>query len=77
MINVIKDVISEVINNYLNSKCMIKENSYWGDDLQTLHACEESLKGVYGRLIDKGLTKNVYIVQQLGEIIGKLEKLTK
>lgn len=72
-----KDVISEVINNYLNSKCMIKENSYWGDDLQTLHACEESLKGVYGRLIDKGLTKNVYIVQQLGEIISKLEKLTK
>lgn len=72
-----KDVISEAINNYLNSKCMIKENSYWGDDLQTLHVCEESLKGVYGRLIDKGLTKNVYIVQQLGEIISKLEKLTK
>ena len=72
-----KDVISEVINNYLNSKCMIKENSYWGNDLQTLHACEESLKGVYGRLIDKGLTKNVYTVQQLWEIISKLEKLTK
>ena len=72
-----KDVISEVINSYLNSKCMIKENSYWGDDLQTLYNCEESLKGVYGRLIDKGLTKNVYIVQQLGEIISKLEKLTK
>lgn len=72
-----KDIIAEVINNYLNSKCMISENFYWGDDLQTMRKCNESLKGVYERLVGNGLSKNVYIVQQLGEIIGKLDKLTK
>lgn len=72
-----KDVITEVINNYLNSECMINEHFYWGDDLQTMRKCNESLKGVYGRLINNGLSKNVYIVQQLGDIINKLDKLTK
>lgn len=56
---------------------MIKENFYLGDDLHTLCTCQESLKGVYERLIENGLSKNVYIVQQLEEIISKLEKLTK
>lgn len=71
-----KDVISEVINNYLNSKCMVNEHFYWGDDLHTMKKCNDSLKGVYSRLINNGLSKNVYIVQQLGDIINKLEKLT-
>lgn len=72
-----KDIITEVINNYLNSECMINEHFYWGDDLQIMRKCNESLKGVYERLINNGLSKNVYTVQQLGEIISKLEKLTK
>lgn len=72
-----KDIIAEVINNYLNSKCMVNENFYWGDDLQTMRKCNASLKGVYERLINNGLSKNVYIVQQLGDVINKLEKLTK
>ena len=72
-----KDIITEVINNYLNSKCMVNENLYWGDDLQKMRNCNLTLKGVYERLINNGLSKNVYIVQQLGDIINKLEKLTK
>lgn len=55
---------------------MINEHFYWGDDLHTMKKCNDSLKGVYSRLINNGLSKNVYIVQQLGDIINKLEKLT-
>lgn len=77
MIKVMKDVIAEVINNYLNSKCMVNEHFYWGDDLQTMRKCSEALKGVYNRLLNNGLSKNVFTVQQLGDIIDKLEKLTK
>lgn len=72
-----KDIVAEVINNYLNSKCMVNENFYWGDDLQTMRKCSEALKGVYERLLNNGLSKNVFTVQQLGDIISKLEKLTK
>lgn len=77
MIKVMKDVIAEVINNYLNSKCMVNEHFYWGDDLQTMRKCSEALRGVYDRLLNNGLSKNVFTVQQLGDIIDKLEKLTK
>lgn len=77
MIKVMKDVIAEVINNYLNSKCMVNEHFYWGDDLQTMRKCKEVLRGVYDRLLNNGLSKNVFTVQQLGDIINKLEKLTK
>ena len=71
-----KDIITEVINNYLNSKCMTNGHFYWGNDLHTINKCKESLEGVYSRLINNGLSKNVYIVQQLGDIINRLEKLT-
>ena len=72
-----KDIVTEVINNYLNSKCMVNEHFYWGDDLQTMRKCKEALRGVYDRLLNNGLSKNVFTVQQLGDIISKLEKLTK
>ena len=72
-----KDIITEVINNYLNSKCMINEHFYWGDDLQKMRNCSETLKGVYERLLKNGLSKNVFVVQQLGDVINKLEKLTR
>ena len=71
-----KDIITEVINDYLNSKCMIKENFYWGEsDARAMRNCKQTLSNVYDRMLKNGLTKNVYVVQQLGDIIHRLDKL--
>lgn len=71
-----KDIITEVINNYLNSKCMVNENFYWGEsDLKAMRSCKQTLSEVYDRMLNNGLTKNVYVVQQLGDIINRLNKL--
>ena len=71
-----KDIITEVINNYLNSKCMINENLYWGKgDVRAMRNCKQTLADVYNRMLKNGLTKNVYVVQQLGDIINRLDKL--
>ena len=73
-----KDIITEVINNYLNSKCMVNENFYWGEsDLRAMRNCKQTLSGVYDRMLSNGLTKNVYVVQQLGDIINRLDKLVR
>ena len=71
-----KDIITEVINDYLNGKCMINENFYWGEgDIRIIRNCKQSLTDVYNRMLKNGLTKNVYVVEQLGDIIHRLDKL--
>ena len=73
-----KDIITEVINNYLKSKCMINENFYWGEgDLRAMRNCKKTLSEVYDRMLKNGLTKNVFVVQQLGDIINRLDKLVR
>lgn len=73
-----KDIITEVINDYLKSKCMINENFYWGEsDLRAMRNCKKTLSEVYDRMLKNGLTKNVFVVQQLGDIINKLDKLSR
>ena len=73
-----KDIITEVINGYLKSKCMINENFYWGEgDLKAMRNCKKTLSEVYDRMLKNGLTKNVFVVQQLGDIINRLDKLSR
>jgi hypothetical protein len=73
-----KNIITEVINDYLKSKCMINENFYWGEgDLKAMRNCKKTLSEVYDRMLKNGLTKNVFVVQQLGDIINKLDKLSR
>ena len=73
-----KDIITEVINDYLNSKCMVNENFYWGEnDARIMKNCKQTLKDVYNRILGNGLSKNVYVVQQLGDIVNRLDKLVK
>ena len=73
-----KNIITEVINDYLKSKCMINENFYWGeDDLKAMRNCKKTLSEVYDRMLKNGLTKNVFVVQQLGDIIKRLDKLSR
>lgn len=73
-----KNIITEVINDYLNSKCMVNENFYWGEgDARAMRNCKQTLTDVYSRMLKNGLTKNVYVVQQLGDIINRLDKLVR
>jgi len=73
-----KNIITEVINDYLKSKCMINENFYWGEgDLKAMRNCKKTLSEVYDRMLKNGLTKNVFVVQQLGDIINRLDKLVR
>jgi hypothetical protein len=73
-----KNIITEVINDYLKSKCMINENFYWGEgDLRAMRNCKKTLSEVYDRMLKNGLTKNVFVVQQLGDIINRLDKLSR
>lgn len=73
-----ENIITEVINDYLKSKCMINENFYWGEgDLKAMRNCKKTLSEVYDRMLKNGLTKNVFVVQQLGDIINRLDKLSR
>ena len=73
-----KNIITEVINDYLKNKCMINENFYWGEgDLRAMRNCKKTLSEVYDRMLKNGLTKNVFVVQQLGDIINRLDKLSR
>ena len=73
-----KNIITEVINDYLNSKCMVNENFYWGEgDARVMRNCKQTLTDVYDRMLKNGLTKNVYVVQQLKDIVNRLDKLVR
>ena len=73
-----KDIITEVINDYLNSKCMVNENFYWGKgDARVMRNCKQTLTDVYNRILNNEKKKNVYVVQQLGDIINRLDKLVR
>jgi hypothetical protein len=73
-----ENIITEVINDYLKSKCMINENFYWGEgDLRAMRNCKKTLSEVYDRMLKNGLTKNVFVVQQLGDIINRLDNLSR
>jgi len=73
-----KNIITEVINDYLKSKCMINENFYWGEgDLKAMRNCKKTLSEIYDKMLKNGLTKNVFVVQQLGDIISRLDKLSR
>lgn len=70
-------IISEVINNYIGSREMANNNFYWSDaDLKTISHCKEALSNIYNHMLEHGLSKNVFVVEQLGDIINRIDKLT-
>jgi hypothetical protein len=71
-----KNIITEVINDYLNRENMVNESFYWGEgDIRLMRNCKQTLSSVYDRMLKNGLTKNVYVVEQLADIIHRLDKL--
>ena len=69
-------IINEVINNYVGSREMANNNFYWSDtDLRTINRCKDALSNIYNHMLEHGLSKNVFIVEQLGDIINRIDKL--
>lgn len=71
-----KDIISEVINNYIKNKCMLMEYKN-PEDSKTLRVCGNMLQDMYDRIIESGVSKNEYTLEKLHMIIDEIRKLGK
>jgi hypothetical protein len=69
-----KDIISEVINDYVYNKKILKEYKN-PEDSKTLIVCGNILQDMYDRIIENGGSKNEYTIEKLGEIISEIRKL--
>jgi hypothetical protein len=71
-----KDIISEVIHNYIANKKMLKEYKNQVDS-KTLMVCANMLQDMYDKIIESGTSKNEYTIEKLHMIIGEIRKLGK
>jgi len=69
-----KDIISEVINDYVYNKKILKEYKN-PEDSKTLMVCGNILQDMYDRIIENGGSKNEYAIEKLGKIISEIRKL--
>ncbi len=69
-----RDIISEVINNYINSKCMLKEYKN-PKDAETVRVCADTLQQLYENIIGNGVSRHEITMIQLSKIIGELRRL--
>lgn len=69
-----KDIISEVIDNYISNKKMLKEYKN-PEDSKTLMVCGNILQDMYDRIIEGGTSRNEYTIEKLGRIIKEIRKL--
>lgn len=69
-----EEVVKDVINNYIESKCMLKEYKN-PQDSETIRACTDMLENVYNKIIGNGASRNEYSLEKLGKIIAELRKL--
>lgn len=67
-------LISEVINNYINSKCMLREYKN-PNDAETVRVCGDTLQQLYDRIISQGSSKREITVEMMSKIIGELRHL--
>jgi len=75
-----RDIITEVINDFLRSKRDMNMNPYSyldENDLNSIKNCKLTLSEIYDKLLERGLTKNVFLVQQILEVIHKIDKIVK
>ena len=69
-----KDIINEVINNYINSKCMLREYKN-PNDAETVRVCGDTLQQMYDRIIQQGSSRREITVEYLQRIIGEIRHL--
>ena len=71
-----RDVITEVINNYIKNRKMLKEYKN-PDDAETIRVCADMLDDMYKNIISNGTSKNEYTIEKLGKIVVELRRLQK
>lgn len=69
-----KDIISEVINNYIESKCMLREYKN-PNDADTVRSCGDMLQQLYNNLLQNGCSKREITIEMMARIIGEIRHL--
>lgn len=69
-----RDIINEVINEYIGSKCMLKEYKN-PNDSETVRVCADQLQGLYDNILKNGVSRHEITLEKLSEIIRELRKL--
>ncbi len=69
-----KDIISEVINNYIESKCMLREYKN-PNDADTVRSCGDMLQQLYNNLLQNGCSKRENTIEMMARIIGEIRHL--
>lgn len=69
-----RDIISEVINNYIESKCMLREYKN-PNDADTVRSCGDMLQQLYNNLLQNGCSKREITIEVMAKIIGELRHL--
>ena len=71
-----KDIISEVINKYIENKCMLKEYRN-PNDADIVRQCGDILQQLYNNTVGNGMSKREITVEVMARIIGELRHLEK
>jgi hypothetical protein len=71
-----KDIIKEVIDNYIESKCMLREYKN-PNDADTVRSCGDMLEQLYNNLLENGCSKREITIEMMARIIGELRHLEK
>ena len=69
-----KDIINEVINEYIVSKEMLKEYKN-PNDSETVRVCADQLESLYNQILGGGVSRHEVTIEKLGGIIKELRKL--
>ena len=69
-----RDIISEVINNYIESKCMLREYKN-PNDADTVRSCGDMLQQLYNNLLQNGCSKREITIEMMARIIGEIRHL--
>ena len=69
-----KDIISEVINNYIENKCMLREYKN-PNDADTVRSCGDMLQQLYNNLLQNGCSKREITIEMMARIIGEIRHL--
>lgn len=72
----INNIINKTINNYIKSKCMLREYKN-PNDAETVKVCGDTLQQLYDKIIAQGSSRHEITMVRMLEIIGEIRHLEK
>ncbi len=72
----INNIINKAINNYIKSKCMLREYKN-PNDAETVRVCGDTLQQLYDKIIAQGSSRHEITMVRMLEIIGEIRHLEK